>query len=145
MDLFHYFKTRVLSNIQPFNPHSKWVAAFNLKPTSLNLQNDPQFTLKSEKVTWIREIQCSDHQWSVCISPKTCEAVRLFMCLLTNSIFSLNYLFPAFGHFSVRLYVLKPIRISFVCYICSKYFLSVIWILTFDSFFLVLKFFIFME
>lgn len=92
-----------------------------------------------------KSFQCGDHQWSVCISPKTCEAVRLFMCLLTNSIFSLNYLFLAFGHFSVRLYVLKPIRISFVCYICSKYFLSVIWILTFDSFFLVLKFFIFME
>lgn len=31
----HYFKTRALYNIQPLNPRSKWLAAFNLEPKSL--------------------------------------------------------------------------------------------------------------
>ena len=35
MNLFHYFKTRGLSSVQPLSPHAGCVTALNLKPEAL--------------------------------------------------------------------------------------------------------------
>lgn len=60
MNLFHYFKTRGLSIMQPLSPRAGCVTALNLKPEALlAFKNGPAFTLKSDKVIWIRENQCT--------------------------------------------------------------------------------------
>lgn len=55
--------------MQPLSPHAGCVTALNLKPEALlAFKNGPAFTLKSDKVIWIRENQCTaetpaPHHW----------------------------------------------------------------------------------
>lgn len=46
--------------MQPLSPRAGCVTALNLKPEALlAFKNGPAFTLKSDKVIWIRENQCT--------------------------------------------------------------------------------------